>query len=118
DDYVKAGEAVIDRSNWDSADDPDRQRAFVATNSEALRLLHLGLTRECRFPLQRWRTNLNNLAPMFGSFKFLCHLLVAEGHVRELDGRTNEAVASYLDAMKFGNEIGRGGVLVNRLVGL
>src|SRR5437879_6088916 len=75
DDFVKAGEAVIDRSNWDSADDPDRQRALVATNSEALRLLHLGLTRECRFPLQRWRTNLNNLAPMFGSFKFLCHLL-------------------------------------------
>src|SRR5208282_1451500 len=52
DDFIKAGEAVLgDVSDWPVLDH-DGLRDLVSTNTEPLRLLRLGLTRQCVMPLE------------------------------------------------------------------
>ena len=55
DDFIKAGAAVM--GNDFPALDRDRLAALVSTNAEPLRLLRLGLTRQCLMPLDSTLTN-------------------------------------------------------------
>ena len=41
----------------------------------------------------------------------------AEARLAQMQGRTNEAVKSYLDLIHLGNESARGGILIDQLVG-
>jgi hypothetical protein len=50
--------------------------------------------------------------------KSLAWVLVAEGRVAELDNRPADAARVYLGAIQFGDEISRGGFVINRLVGI
>ena len=50
--------------------------------------------------------------------KRLVQLLAAEGRLREMDNRLADAAQSYVDAIRFGNEMSRGGFVINRLVGI
>jgi hypothetical protein len=50
--------------------------------------------------------------------KRLAQLLAAEGRLREMDNRLADAAHSYADAIRFGNEIGHGGYIINRLIGI
>jgi len=50
--------------------------------------------------------------------KQIAQLLAAEGRLAELEGRPEDAARSYLAAMRLGNEISRGGFVINRLVGI
>jgi hypothetical protein len=52
------------------------------------------------------------------SMKRLAQLLAAEGLLYQQDNQPAQAVRTYLDAIQFGNEISRDGVLINRLVGV
>jgi hypothetical protein len=117
DDFVKAGEAVLGNyGDWPDLDH-DGLAALVATNAEPLRLLRLGLTRQCVMPMDSSLTNnagMNQLARM----KRLVQLLAAEGRQREMENQPAEAARSYVDAIRFGNEMSRGGYLITRLVGI
>jgi len=93
-------------------------RDLVTTNAESLRLLRLGLTRQCSVPTEAAMTNLAGMATDLAGMKRLAQLLAAEGRLRELDNQPAEAVQSYLDAIRFGNETSRGGFIINRLVGI
>src|SRR5438874_5917334 len=53
-----------------------------------------------------------------GGFKHLAQLLSAEGQLALLNNRYLDAAHSYLDAIRLGNEISRGGLLITRLVGI
>jgi len=120
DDFVKAGKAVVggDLSSY-STFDHDRLRDVVATNAEALRLFRLGLTRHCSVPTDSALTNdVARRMDELASLKHLAHLLVAEGRLREMDGQPGQAALVYTDLIHFGNEISRGGFLINRLVGI
>jgi hypothetical protein len=50
--------------------------------------------------------------------KSLVRLLSEEGRLAEMETRYSDASHSYLDAIRFGNEISRGGFIIHRLVGI
>jgi hypothetical protein len=116
DDFLKAVAVLTGDVGNMSTLDHDGLRALVSTNSESLRLLRLGLTRQGATPIDSKLTNetlmiklLNQLVEM----KRLAPLLAAEGRLREMDNRLADAAQSYVDAIHFGNEMGRGGLLLN-----
>src|ERR1035437_9481334 len=105
DDFIKAGEAVLgDVSDWPVLDH-DSLRDLVSTNAEPLRLLRLGLTRQCVMPTDSALTNNYNL--LIG-MRRLAELLAAEGRLKEMENRPAEAAPSYVDALRYGNEMSRG----------
>ena len=118
DDFVSAG-AAVDGSVGDyPALDRAALGALVSTNAEALRLLRLGLTRRCTLPIDLSVTNDMLVISQLGGMKRLAQLLAAEGQLRQLENRTADAAGSYLDIIRLGNEISRGGFLISRLVGV
>jgi len=50
--------------------------------------------------------------------KLLVHLLIAEGRLAEMEHRTNDAAEFYLEGIRYGEEAFRGGVMIDRLVGI
>jgi hypothetical protein len=50
--------------------------------------------------------------------KRLDHLLAAERRLREMENQPADAARSYIDAIRYGNEMSRGGFIITRLVGL
>jgi hypothetical protein len=114
DDFVKAGEAVPESVEDFQTLDQASLRDLVSTNAESLRLLRVGLTRQCVMPMNLALPNAAGLMTM----KLLAQLLAAEGRLREIDSRPADAARSYTDAIRFGNEMSRGGVLITRLVGI
>ena len=118
DDLVKAGQELI-KTTDDPADlDLTHFRALVATNAEPLRRLRLGLTRRCAVPTQAISTNFNGHSHDLGDLKQLARALSAEGRLAELENRPVDAARSYIECIRLGNEISRGGVLITRLVGI
>ena len=93
-------------------------RSFVEKNHEALELLRLGLSRECRVPIEYSQAYAARLLPELSGFKGLVILLKAKGLVAEKENRPSDALKSYLDAMRFAHELARGGVQISSLVGL
>jgi hypothetical protein len=51
-------------------------------------------------------------------FKAVSRIFLAEGTLAELEGRTNDAALAYLDGIRFGQEFCRGGLVIDRLVGV
>ena len=90
--------------------DHDALRDLVATNSEPLRLVRLGLSRRCMVSVEAKTTD-------FPRLKSLALLLAAEGQLAELENRPADAASSYVDAIHLGNEITRGGSIRNLLAG-
>ncbi|MDB6124833.1 MAG: hypothetical protein JWQ71_3826 [Pedosphaera sp.] len=117
-DFVIAGSAVTgDIANFEKLDQ-DGLHALILTNAEPLRQLRLGLTHSCSVPTESWATNSTAMMNELPNQKKLARLLLAEGRLAELENRPADAARSYLDAMRLGNEISRGGFIINRLVGL
>jgi len=98
--------------------DHDRLRELVLANAETLRRLRLGLTRRCAVPIDSALTNFNGMMSDLPRLKSLALLLAAEGRLAEMENRPVDAALSYADAIHFGNEISRGGFIINRLVGI
>ena len=117
DDFVRAGQKVAGQDTF-AATNESQIRALVASNGEALRLVRVGLGRECRVPIE---CSTNIIGPMISglaSLKSLAGTLKAEGCVAEFDGHTNDAAEIYLKVIEFGHESARGGLFINYLVGL
>jgi hypothetical protein len=92
-------------------------RDLVMPNAEATRLLQSGLSRQCVVPAERM-TTLQTVSDDLSGLKRLAQFLRAAGQLAELEGRTNEAVQTYLDCIHLGNESSRGGLNIHRLVGI
>ena len=118
DDFLNAAALLTGDLGNASALDHDGLRALVSTNAEALRLLRLGLSRSCSVPTDSAMRNVQGLMNDLANLKSLVRLLAQEGRLAEMDGRYADAAHSYLDAIHFGNEISRGGFIINRLVGI
>ena len=116
DDFLQAGALVTGDAS--SASTRDSLRASLSANAEPLRLLRLGLTRQCLVPTDAALTNAAGMITQLADLKKLVQLLTAEGRLREMDDQLGDAAHSYTDAIRFGNEISRGGFLINRLVGI
>ncbi len=117
DDFVKAGQALNKIPDYEKF---SRQQLadLVATNETALKFLREGLTHECRVPENYSRDSFAGMTTILASFKQSVLLSRAEGKLAQLEGRTNDAARIYLDIVRFGQESSRGGVLIDRLVGI
>jgi hypothetical protein len=118
DDFVKAGRMLIGNPSTNDTMSKEELATLIATNTETLKLVRLGLSRECREPVEYSTNYTTKLLPELGSFKQVVFLLCAEGRLAEMDGRTNDAAGIYLDGIRFGAELGRGGVLISELVSI
>lgn len=117
DDFIAAAK-IITRNISDFSDlTNDALRTLVSSNAESLRLTRLGLSRLCVLPTDQVITNFGNMSVPLYYLKRLAQLLAADGKLSEIDQRPGDAARSYAEAVKFGNEISRGGVMINRLVG-
>ena len=116
DDLVKAGEAIQGSPGDYPTLDPAALRDLVSSNAEPLRLLRVGLTRQCYMAVNADMTN--GGIPQLTLMKRAVQLLAAEGRLHELGHQPAEAARSYMDAIRFGNEVSRGGFLITRLVGI
>jgi hypothetical protein len=118
DDFLKAAAATTgDVGNYPAMSNA-ALRELVTTNAEALRLLRIGLTRKCAVPPDTALTNISGMISDLAGMKRLAQLLAAECLLHQQDNQPIQAIRAALDAIQFGNEISRGGVLINRLVGV
>lgn len=120
DDFVKAGQMLHFDSSVDFRDlNQEELHNLVFTNADALKLMRLGLNRECRVPISFSLTNYDNHAltdlPLI---KLLALSLAAEGKLAEMENRQADATKSYLDCIRLGRESVRGGVILDKLVGI
>jgi hypothetical protein len=125
DSFVQAASLVSENVSDHRDFDLVTLRELVVSNSEALRLLRVGLTQQSVVPVNysaKGITNLINIQrdmlDQLPGLKRLAHLLAAEGRLAELEERPADAVRSYVDCIRFGNESSRGGVAIQRLVGI
>ncbi|HUZ07280.1 MAG TPA: hypothetical protein VMV89_07305 [Candidatus Paceibacterota bacterium] len=117
DDFVKAGQMVASNtSDFDKMNEQELQM-LVNGNSNSLQLVRSGLQMQCRVALD-YSPNSSTLLDQLAGMKRLAQAFAAEGKLAEMENRPNDAAKSYLDAIHFGNESVRGGVLINELVGV
>lgn len=118
--FLKAGEAqagIWTNLSHHTLSESDLQ-AFLAANKVCLDLAREGLRHRGQ---SHWGYGTNNLPRLFdelGRFRRIGRLLVAEGWLAQLEGKPVVASDCYLDAMRLGQECSRGGLLVERLVGI
>jgi hypothetical protein len=118
DDLIKAGEMVSTNSwNYDSAN-LEQLRETTAANAEALALARAGLSNECRVPVQFSRSYLTHHISDLAGLRKLMQAFVTEGELAGKENRHNDAAKSYLDAIHLGTEAGRGGTVIDEMVGI
>jgi hypothetical protein len=98
--------------------DADELRELADQNAEALRLVRIGLSRECRVPLDHSEEFMRRHITELGSMKMITQAFSAEGRLAVLEHRNADAARAYLDAMRLGHEAARGGPLIDGLVRL
>lgn len=118
DDFVQAGGLLSGQIGDFREMSHDDLRELVVENAKALTLIRAGLGKECGLPIQSYLSNFANASRDLMVQKQIAQLLAAEGRLAELDGRLEDAARSYLDAMRFGNEVSQNGFVINRLVGI
>jgi hypothetical protein len=118
DDFLKAASLMTGDFLNASSLGHDDLRALVASNAQALALARLGLSRECSVHTDSVITNFAGQLDDLAGLKKLGMLLGQEGRLAERENRNADAVRCYMDAIRFGNEVSRGGVIIHRFSGL
>jgi hypothetical protein len=117
-DLVKASK-MIQGEVWDyDGASLEKLRGIVATNAEALALARTALTNQCGVPFQIFTqaAATNHLQDVIG-FGNLARAFVCEGKLSEKGGHFGDAVKSYLDTVRFGNQLAHGGMVIDQLIG-
>lgn len=122
DDLLNAAQqAVSDRHLAYGEAGTEELKDLVDRNRPALTLARLGCTRPCVVAIDHRLSPAAFAAqhmPILGQVKKLALAFRAEGELAELEGKTNVAARVYLDGIRFGQEVCRGGLLIDRLVGI
>lgn len=116
--FVNAGKQVFNANSFSNSMSQSDLQPLVNQNRPALALARSGFTNQSRVPDNYSPTYVQDSMGDLGSFKELAISFTAEGLLAELKQQTNAAAASYLDAIRLGQESTRGGVLIWRLVGI
>jgi len=111
DDLVRAGDMAVVPSRYDDL------AKLVATNTEALKSARSGLSRECRVPLENTIKSIGRANVTFPSFDRLMGAFRLEGRLAEFGQRPADAAQSYVAITRLGQEIMRGGVVMDAVNG-
>src|SRR5437667_9828703 len=117
DDFVQAVQFAVGNGG-DLSLSQGELRELIVKNAEALRLVRQGLTRSCRVRADFTAANFSPHMSQLAGMKRLVWLLVAEGRLAEMEHRTNDAIRIYLESIRFGQEACRGGLVIDKLVGI
>ncbi len=115
DDLVKAGEMFVGERpdcNFNNSDCIEDWKAFFEKNSEALKMVRIGLSRESRVPIDP-----TNTIRELSLLKLLAQILPAEGMVAEKGNRLDDAITSYLGVIRLSQQM-HGGTAVYAPVSL
>jgi hypothetical protein len=118
DDFLKAAKTVVAEGRAYRQLEDDEIRNLVKENRSTLELVRHGLKRECRVSIRYERGYLDANMQVLASFKRVVRAFLAEGTLAEREGRTNDAARVYLDGIRFGQECCRGGLVIDRLLGV
>lgn len=91
--------------------------ALVRDNQPALELTRKGLALPCKLPMPANMEALSRHPQIAGQHKALALAFVAEGRLRALQGDAAGAARSYLDAVKLGPAVTRGGLIIDLMIG-
>ncbi len=118
DDFLAADKLVVgDALNLYDVKD-EELRTVVGQNRAALQAVRQGLTKECQMPLTNDAAYLSQETEHLIRSRKLAYQFIGEGKLAEIEARRADAVQSYLDAIRFGLEVGRGGLMIEKLVGI
>jgi hypothetical protein len=117
DDFVKAAGMIKPSGPARKLPSAEDLSKTVADNAEALQLARTGLTHQCRVPLDTMVSTDRNRTEALGGFQALEVAFVMEGKSSETENRPADAAQSYLAITRLGQEITRGGVVIDALVG-
>ena len=117
DKFVNAAELLQGQAGLFGTMSESELASLVASNSEALAMARSAFSNECRVPVQYSVGYSSSRTKDMIAFRNLAQTLAAEGRLAELQNRPDDAAKSYLDAIHFGSESGRGGLLVNAMIG-
>jgi hypothetical protein len=118
DDFVKAG-AMLGPPSYDYSKMPmEELKAYVGTNQDALRLVRLGLTRECQVPTEDSADYIRRHITDLSCIKSVARLISAEGRLAEMEGRFADAARSHLENVRYGQVSANGGLIIDKLVGI
>jgi hypothetical protein len=93
-------------------------QGYVSANQASLDLVREGLRHQSHTHVDYDATYLQRMLTNAANFKQLARLFAGEGHLAELEGKPVAALEAYYDGMRFGQACGRGGVFIERLVGV
>jgi hypothetical protein len=117
-DLLKAGQMLSAEPSTPDDLSTNDLRSIVDRNADALQLARTGLHRECRVPLGYSMNYVSGHLADLGLFKRLARAFIAEGNLAQRENRNSQAAASYLDAIRLGQQCSRGGVIIDMLVGV
>jgi len=116
DDFVEAQKLMVGNPADFDRGSLEELRKHLAENAEVLKLVREGLAKQCRIPIL-FSTN-HLVLRSLSDVKRVARLLQAGGRLAELEGRTNDAARVCLETIRYGEESCRGGVMMDRLVGI
>ena len=96
---------------------PDETKTFLQSAEPALKLVHAALQKECLVSDSFAPTNSQHVENI-SKFKSLAQTLMNRGNLAQIESRNHDAMIDYLDVMRLGAIGLRGGVLIDRMVGI
>lgn len=94
-------------------------RAYVEPNRKALAIARAGLGREIGVPIVGTSVEAYTAhkIPLIQDLRKLMRLLAAESSLASKEGRLGEATAASLDLIRMGSALGRGGLILDNMIG-
>ena len=118
DDFVKAANLLAGEPSGYQSMSLLRLQTLISANGDVLSRVRQGLSRKCRVPENYSISNFDAHLTELSGLKQVAQLLAAEGQLAENEHRTNDAIRAYLDTIRFGTECCRGGLMIDKLVGI
>lgn len=121
-DLLKAAQQAVSDRHLRYGDASDEElKDLVDRNRAALDLARAGCAKQCRVTTDYTLPGSVYAAqhlPVMAQFKKLALAFRAEGELAERERRNNDAARVYLDGVRLAQEMCRGGLLIDRMVGV
>ena len=118
DQFIKAAEMLKgDPSGFEGMSESELA-ALIAPNVQALVLAHSAFTNQCRVPIHDANVYTQNQNFVWIGTQDLAAFMTAKGRLAELQHHPAEAASDYLEVIRFGTECGRGGLMLDAIIGI